>query len=222
MNDKIIVFDFDGTIADTYHALVNLANQLAKEFDYKPLERDELLKLKDLSSWEIIKQAGIPLFKIPFLFKRIQIELGKDIDRVKPILGIESVLFKLKYQGYRLGIITSNTEKNVKIVLNNHHLGSLFDFIYAETTIFGKHRLINDVIRKRKINRADIIYVGDETRDVRSAQKSRISVVAVAWGFNSKQVLAKQQPDFLVEQPLQLIKAIEQWNSSWQTKVQGK
>lgn len=222
MNDKIIVFDFDGTIADTYHALVNLANQLADEFDYKPIDRDELLKLKDLSSWEIIKQAEIPLFKIPFLFKRVQSELGKEIHKIKLISGIETVLCKLKYRGYRLGIITSNSEKNVKIVLNNYHLGSLFDFICAETTIFGKHRVINEVIKKKKINRTDIIYVGDETRDIRSAQKSKISVVAVAWGFNSKQVLAKQKPEFLVEQPVHLIKAIEQWNSSWQTKVQSK
>ena len=222
MNDKIIVFDFDGTIADTYHALVNLANQLADEFGYKPIDKDKSLKLKDLSSWEIIKQAEIPLFKIPFLFKRVQTELGKEIDRIKLFSGIEKVLCRLKYRGYRLGIITSNTEKNVRIVLNNYHLSSLFDFICAETTIFGKHRVINDVISKQKINRADIIYVGDETRDIRSAQKSRISVLAVAWGFNSKQVLAEQQPDFLVEQPAQLLNAIEQWNSSWQTKVQGK
>ena len=76
MNDKIIVFDFDGTIADTYHALVNLANELADEFGYQPIDKNKLIKLKDLSSWEIIKQAGIPLFKIPFLFKRVQTELA--------------------------------------------------------------------------------------------------------------------------------------------------
>ena len=222
MNDKIIVFDFDGTIADTYDELVNLANQLADEFNYKPIDKNKLLKLRNLSSWEIIKQAEIPLFKIPFLFKRVQTELGKNIHQIKLISGIETILCQLKYRGYRLGIITSNTEKNVRIVLNNYQLSSLFDFICAETTIFGKHRVINEVIGKKKINRADIIYVGDETRDIRSAQKSRISVLAVAWGFNSKQVLAKQQPDFLVEQPGQLIEAIEQWNSSWQTKVQGK
>ena len=213
MNDKIIVFDFDGTIADTYHALFELANELADEFGYKPIAQSDLLRLKNLSSWEIIKQAEIPLFKIPFLFKRIQSELSKEIGQVKLFAGIETVLCQLKYRGYRLGIITSNTEKNVQAVLANYQLDSLFEFIYAETTIFGKHRVINEVIRKKKINRPDIVYIGDETRDIRSAQKSKISVVAVAWGFNSKQVLAKQQPEFLVEQPVQLLEAIAQWNN---------
>ena len=221
MNDKIVVFDFDGTIADTYHALVNIANQLADEFGYNPVDENELLRLKNLSSWEIIKQTEISLFQIPFLFKRIQAELGKEISKVIPIAGMETVLCQLKSRGYRLGIITSNTAKNVTSVLEDHQLNALFDFIYAETTIFGKHRVINEVIRKEKINRADIIYVGDETRDIRSAQKSRISVVAVAWGFNSQQVLAQKQPEFLVEQPLQLLEAIDQWNSSWQTEVQN-
>lgn len=222
MNDKIIVFDFDGTIADTYHALVNIANQLADEFGYNPIDKNELLRLQNLSSWEIIKQAEISLFKIPFLFKKIQAELGKEISKVNPIDGIETVLYQLKSRGYRLGIITSNTAKNVTSVLEHHQLNTLFDFIYAETTIFGKHKVINEVIRKEKINRADIIYVGDEARDIRSAQKSRISIVAVAWGFNSQQVLAQKQPEFLVEKPLQLLEAIDQWNSSWQTEVQNK
>ncbi|MDJ0632118.1 MAG: HAD-IA family hydrolase [Xenococcaceae cyanobacterium MO_188.B29] len=220
MNDKIIVFDFDGTIADTYHALFELANELADEFGYKPIAQSDLLRLKNLSSWEIIKQAEIPLFKIPFLFKRIQSELSKEISQIELFAGMETVLCQLKYRGYRLGIITSNTEKNVKAVLANNKLDSLFEFIYAETTIFGKHRVINEMLRKKKINRKNIVYVGDETRDIRSAQKSKISVVAVAWGFNSKQVLAKQQPEFLVEQPVQLLEAIAQWNNSWQTKVQ--
>ena len=214
MNDKIIVFDFDGTIADTYHALFELANSLADEFGYKPIAQSDLLRLKNLSSWEIIKQAQIPLFKIPFLFKRIQSELSKEISQIELFAGIETVLCQLKYRGYRLGIITSNTEQNVKAVLANYNLDSLFEFIYAETTIFGKHRVINEMIRKKKINRTDIIYIGDETRDIRSAQKSKISVVAVAWGFNSKQVLAKQQPEFLVEQPVQLLEAIARWNNS--------
>ena len=222
MNDKIIVFDFDGTIADTYYALVDITNQLAEEFGYKKIDRDELLRLKNLSSWEIIRQAEISLFKIPFLFKRVQAELGKEISNIKLILGIDRVLWQLKYRGYRLGIITSNSAQNVQAVLDNHHLYDLFDFVCAEITLFGKHRVINEVIRREKINRADIIYVGDETRDIRSAQKSGISVVAVAWGFNSKQVLARQQPEFLVEQPLQLTEAIAQWHSSWPTEIKSR
>ena len=219
MNHKTIVFDFDGTIADTYEQLIKLANELADEFNYKPISQSELLRLKNLSSWEIIMQAQIPLFKIPFLFKRIQKELNKEIDRIKIFPEVEIVLHQLKARGYQLGIITSNTEKNVKNVLAKYELNHLFDFIYAETTIFGKHRIINEVIRTKKIDRGDIIYVGDETRDIRSAQKSRVAIVAVAWGFHSREILAKQKPEFIVARPLELLDAIARWHNSWQTEI---
>lgn len=219
MNHKTIVFDFDGTIADTYEQLIKLANELADEFNYKPISQSELLRLKNLSSWEIIKQAQIPLFKIPFLFKRIQKELNKEIERIKIFPEVEIVLHQLKARGYQLGIITSNTEKNVKNVLAKYELSHLFDFIYAETTIFGKHRIINEVIRTKKIDRGDIIYVGDETRDIRSAQKSRVAIVAVAWGFHSREILAKQKPEFIVDRPLELLDVIAQWHNFWQTEI---
>lgn len=219
MNHKTIVFDFDGTIADTYEQLIKLANELADEFNYKPISQSELLRLKNLSSWEIIKQAQIPLFKIPFLFKRIQKELNKEIERIKIFPEVEIVLHQLKARGYQLGIITSNTEKNVKNVLAKYELSHLFDFIYAETTIFGKHRIINEVIRTKKIDRGDLIYVGDETRDIRSAQKSRIAIVAVAWGFHSREILAKQKPEFIVDRPLELLDVIAQWHNFWQTEI---
>lgn len=219
MNHKTIVFDFDGTIADTYEQLIKLANELADEFNYKPISQSELLRLKNLSSWEIIKQAQIPLFKIPFLFKRIQKELNKEIERINIFSEIETVLHQLKARDYQLGIITSNTEKNVKNVLDKYELNHLFDFIYAETTIFGKHRIINEVIRTKKIDRGDLIYVGDETRDIRSAQKSRVAIVAVAWGFHSREILAKQKPEFIVDRPLELLDAIARWHDSWQTEI---
>ena len=221
MNDKTIVFDFDGTIADTYDQLINLANELADEFNYKPISQSEVLRLKNLSSWEIIKQAQIPLFKIPFLFKRIQKELRREIDRVKIFPEMETVLLQLKKRGYRLGIITSNSQENVETVLANYQLEHIFDFIYAETTIFGKHRVIDRAIKTKKIERDQIIYVGDETRDIRSAKKSKIAIAAVAWGFHSRQILAKQNPEFIVDLPIDLLKVIAQWHSSWQTEKFG-
>ncbi len=44
-----------------------------------------------------------------------------------------------------------------------------------------------------------MIYVGDETRDITAAQKSQVQVVAVAWGFNSPQILSQFNPDHLID-----------------------
>ncbi|WP_036484697.1 HAD-IA family hydrolase [Myxosarcina sp. GI1] len=208
MTAKLVLFDFDGTIADTYQAIADITNQLSSEFGYKPVEPEELLLLKNLSSREIIKKTEISLFKIPFLVKRVRNELSKEIAKLKPITGIERVLFQLKARGYSLGIVTSNDKHNVELFLAKNNLNFLFDFIYSSTSIFGKHRVIKRIIKHNQWQREQIVYVGDETRDIRSARKSRIGVVAVSWGFNSAEILAEFQPDFLVDRPQELAATI--------------
>ena len=208
MTNKVIVFDFDGTIADTYQAIVDITNDLSSEFGYQPMSEEELLLLKNLSSKEIVRRTEISLFKLPFLVKRVQKELSHQITELSPIKGIESVLVELKQRDYILGIVTSNVKENVVAFLKKNDLEYLFNFIYSGTNIFGKHRIINELVRKRNLNKTDVIYVGDETRDIRSARKSGIGVIAVGWGFNSQEILAEHEPDFLAVKPTELLKAI--------------
>ena len=211
MTAKVILFDFDGTIADTYQAIVDISNQLSTEFGYKAINQDEQLLIKNLSSREIVKLSEISVFKLPFLVRRVRTELSKEIADLKPIPGIKPVLFELKKHGYILGIVTSNNEENVNIFLAKNKLDNLFSYIYSGTAIFGKHRVLKQVIKERSINKADVIYVGDETRDVRSARKSHIPIAAVSWGFNAAEILAEHQPDYLVASPSELLTAIATW-----------
>ena len=213
MAAKVVLFDFDGTIADTYNAIAKITNQLSSEFGYKALNEEELLLLKNLSSREIVKLSEISIFKIPFLVRRVRTELSKEIEDLSPISGISSVLFELKNRGYSLGIVTSNDKENVEMFLRKNKLDSLFSYIYSSTSIFGKHRVINQAIRSNKLLKADVIYVGDETRDIRSSRKSNIGIAAVSWGFNSAEILQEYQPDYLVHHPRELLKAIDLYHA---------
>lgn len=205
---KVIVFDFDGTLADTYDTFVEIANGLAKEFGYKPVHPEEQEKLKHLSAKDLIKQSEIAPFKIPFVLRRVKSELSHKIQDLQPINEIPDCLKQLKKKGYLLGILTSNIQKNVLLFLKTHHLDELFDFIYSGTSLFGKHKVINQLLKEHKLTPSEVIYVGDETRDIHSAQKSNVKVIAVAWGFNSAEILAKHQPDFLIYHPQELMAVI--------------
>lgn len=209
MTQKVIIFDFDGTIADTVDALVSIANRLAVEFGYIQITPNELALLRNLTSREIIKYSGISLFKIPFLLKKVKGELKDKIHEFKPIPGIQEALIELKNQGYKLGIITSNSQENVTEFLKLNNLDYLFDFINSGVTIFGKTTIINNVLRQRQLKPQAVIYVGDETRDIEASKKSNIKVIAVTWGFNSPEALAKQNPNFLIHQPRELLDVIK-------------
>jgi len=209
MTQKVIIFDFDGTIADTVDALVTIANRLALEFGYVPINSQELVLLRNLTAREIIKYSGVSLFKIPFMVKKVKGELKHKIPELTPIEGINAALIELHDQGYHLGIITSNSQENVNQFLKCHNLDYLFDFIYSGVTILGKTTIINNLLRQKQFKPEVVIYVGDETRDVESAKKANIKVVAVSWGFNSSEALGKQNPDFLIHHPRELLDVIK-------------
>ncbi len=212
---KVIVFDFDGTLADTYHTFIDIANNLSGEFGYKPVNFEEQQQLKHLSAEDIIKKSEIPLLKIPFILKRIKSELNHKIKELKPIQNIPDSLNQLKNEGYSLGIITSNVEKNVRDFLESNELENLFDFVYSGTTLFGKHKIINKLLNTYQLIPGDVIYVGDETRDIHSAKKARVKTIAVGWGFNSPEILATYKPDFLINYPHQLIDVVEVCNQNF-------
>lgn len=209
MTIKTIIFDFDGTIADTYQTLITITNNLANEFGYAQISPEELLELKQLSSREILRKSKISWIKIPFLLKRGQAELNKLVVTLKPINGIEKSLEKLKERGYYLGIITSNSYENVQGFLENNQLKNIFDFIYPSIPLFRKHNAIKKFINKHGFKPEEVIYVGDETRDIEAARKCKVKIASVSWGFSDKFLLEQYNPDFLLDCPKELLTMLD-------------
>ncbi|MEB3180754.1 MAG: HAD-IA family hydrolase [Nostocaceae cyanobacterium] len=209
MTAKVIIFDFDGTIADTFDAIVSIINSLAVDFGYKPVTEEEIAVLRNYNTRQIIKYSGVSIFQLFFLFKKVKAELSNQIQNLSPIEGVKEALIDLKNQGNTLGIMTSNSKGNVMAFLEKNGLEDLFDFIYTGITIFGKSTIINNLLKQEHLHHEAVIYVGDETRDIEAAKKSHIKVIAVGWGFNSQEVLAAQHPDFLVHHPWELVYVIK-------------
>jgi len=207
---KVIIFDFDGTLADTIDILLSITNRLSAEFGFKSATKEELAQLSNLNSWQILQYSGISVFKFPLLIRRLKAELHTEIPNIQLFPGIKEVLLELKRRGFQLGIITSNSRENVWESLEKNGLQGTFTFIYSGST-FGKHKVINKWLKLEHINPEEVVYVGDEIRDIYAAKKTGIKVIAVGWGFNSQEALAAQNPDFLIERPQELIEIINSW-----------
>ena len=207
---SVIIFDFDGTIADTLEPLLAIANHLAEEFGYPEITIDQLKRLQTLDTRDIIRQSQVPVLKIPFLLRRLKAELNQKITTVQPIVGIPEALAELKQHHHTLGIVTSNSEENVSAFLQQHRLLHLFDFVKSGTTIFGKHRVINRLLKQKKMLVDQTIYVGDETRDIESAKAINMRIISVSWGFNDHSVLARYHPNQLIDHPQFLLQSVKQ------------
>lgn len=209
MNKKdILIFDFDGTIADTFHYLIEITNRLSSEFGFKKIETHEIAKLKDKSVQEAIRHLGIPFLKIPMIVARAKKELHKEITRVKPTEGLKDILQQFKLLGFKMGILTSNSLKNVTGFLKNNEL-ELFDFIRATPKIWSKNRSLKALINEKQLNCSQVTYIGDETRDIVAAGKAGIRSVAVTWGYNSHKALRAHHPDHLIHSPQELLQLFE-------------
>lgn len=212
---KLLVFDFDGTIADTFDAGVMILNKLAGEFGFRPLHAKDLEKARDMRTHQLVTFLGVPARKMSRIARRGSEELHDCIHSIQPLPGMPEALRELHALGYTLGIITSNTELNVRIFLRTHGL-EVFDFIRCSSKLLGKARMIRSVIRKQHVHAADILFVGDETRDIEASQKVGIRIAAVTWGYNSRRSLVAMKPDFVFEDPKELVALL---SNPWPTET---
>jgi phosphoglycolate phosphatase len=198
-----LIFDFDGTIANTLSAIVRLVNDHAHEYNIQPLGEKDVEALRGMSNLDIIKHFKIPLVKIPYLVMNAQKELNHRIDQVLPFPGIRDLILRLKERGLRLGILTSNSRENVQKFLRTQGL-DVFDFIHAEQNFFGKNWALVHLLKKFNLKKSATLYVGDEVRDIDACQKVGVPVVAVSWGFHRRHLLAGKNPTYLVDSPAEI------------------
>lgn len=196
-----LIFDFDGTLIDSFRAVMEKFNILAQEFNFKKINSDEINGLKDLTSKELIKHLKIPFYKIPKVLHSARKQMRSEMHTLLPFKNIPETLQNLYGNNVSLGILTSNSLENVTEWLERNKLQHLFNFIHAESSFFGKKRILQKIIKTYNIDKSHAYYIGDETRDVEAAKACNIYSIAVIWGFNSEKILSKQYPHYLVKKP---------------------
>jgi phosphoglycolate phosphatase-like HAD superfamily hydrolase len=201
---KTIIFDFDGTIADTLETIVKIYNNIAPDYNCKLIKREDDKRLRAQRPQDVLDFCGVSSWRLPFLLLRIRKELKNHIRNVKLVDGIKESILEIKRLGYELGILTSNSKDNVNIFFEINGLESIFDFVHSEKSYFRKERMLKKILKSRKIHENEVVYIGDETRDIEASRKARIEVIAVSWGFNSKEILKGFGPDYLIDKPEEL------------------
>lgn len=204
---KTIIFDFDGTLADTVVPAARILQRIAGEFGLHGLSDEVMERWRNFSIPEILKQLHFPLWKLPFVAQRTKEEMNKEIASIPPIKGMQEVLQLLQKKKCTLGIVTSNNKNNVVAFLDKNNM-NVFDFIYTGTSIFGKDRQIMSALKKNGLAKKNIVYVGDEIRDIIACKKLQIPIISVTWGFNTKKALRGYGPDFLIDKPEELLRLV--------------
>lgn len=196
-----LIFDFDGTIVDSYQTIIAKLNSLSDEYQFSKITSVDSEAIRHLSSMDALKKINIDLFKVPKVFKRVRELIHADMCTLQPFRDMPRVLATLHSLGHSLGIVTSNTKNNVYNWLEHQQLLNLFNFIHVDSIFYSKKPILQKTLKKFAIDRAQAFYIGDEVRDIVAAKQCQIFSMAVTWGYNSETLLSQQEPHYIVHQP---------------------
>ena len=146
MNHPQYIFDFDGTLVDSFHSAVGIFNLLADQYHFRKVASDEIDSLRDLTSHEFIQHLKIPLLKIPSILLSARQQMRSKIPMLLPFKHLPEVLLELLDRKITLGILTSNSSENVTEWLTRNNMLHLFKFIHVEHSYFGKKRILKKMI----------------------------------------------------------------------------
>lgn len=208
----VLIFDFDGTIADTLNTIVTITNRLAADYGHPQTTPERLKYLRTLNTAQLIAQSHVPLFQVPFLMRQVRRELRHEICHISPIAQLSPVLHSLHQADYEMMIASSNAPSSIRKFLENHGLDSVFSQVYGNIGLLGKARSLRRIMRRHRLAPAEVLYVGDETRDIEAAHVQNVAVAAVAWGFSDRTALVAQNPTYLVDSPAELLLVVEQFH----------
>jgi len=206
---KNLIFDFDGTIADTSGIILAIAKTLAEEFNLKvdPSSFDDFEQYKNMSIKEIQAKFNINFIIAPKIMRRGREEYSKEANDIKAFKEVKEVIYKLNSLGYKLGILSSSSVEDIEKVLEKEQI-NIFRYVYSSKKLFGKATVLRKIVKDQKLVKSETIYIGDEIRDIEAAKKAGLLSGGVTWGLNGIEILKKAGPDYIFENPEDIINNI--------------
>lgn len=198
---KTLIFDFDGTLADSFDLVVDIAHEVLK---IPRVSDQQMQEFRHMSVLKIAKELHVSVAQGPRLLLKGRQIMQERISEVKTFVGIAEALAVLHNSGNRLIVMSSNSEQNVRIFLHKNKLERYFDDVYGGVGLLNKAAALRKIIKRNNYDLADCFYIGDEARDVIASKKVGVKCVAVLWGYQSAKALEQQKPFAIATKPSDL------------------
>ena len=204
MKIKMVLFDFDGTLADSFGWFTSAFALAARKYGFRELTNAELEKLRGKGSREIMRELRIPWWKVPFIARFMRQHMHAQKPDISLFHGIEEVIHELKNRGIIVAIVTSNSESNVRSILKDK-LSAKIDIFECDVSLFGKKSRFKKLLRKYSFDPSEVLSIGDEIRDLEAAKIAGLKSGVVTWGYALPESLKARHPDYIFSRAQDII-----------------
>ncbi len=196
MRYRLAIFDFDGTLADSFPWALSVLDHLADRYHLRRVDPADIDRMRRFGARKLLKEYRVPIWKVLRMAGYVRKLMTQNAHHIPLFAGIDALLQGLAGQGLILGLVTSNAYENVCRILGPQN-AALIQYYECSVSLFGKPGRLKKILRRSKVAPQDAIYIGDEIRDLEAARKARIPFGAVAWGYTHPEALLAHAPDRL-------------------------
>lgn len=202
---KILLFDFDGTIIDSLDVAHKAYNSIANKYRLKKFKnKKSFAKLYDKNIYESFVEHGL----LKEDMEKFMIDLRKSFFdngyNAKLFPGIRKAL-ELLVKNNKIIIITSNLSDVVDRLLNDAKINFISEVIGGDKSKSKVEKI--ESVKIKYLNK-EIYYIGDTFGDVLESKEAGIKTIAVTWGYHSKTKLKKAKPDYIVDNAEELVEIL--------------
>lgn len=207
----LIIFDFDGVLADTLNDLIQFGQEVCDELGIKHVvKKHDLSNLETMSFASFGRACEVPEHLVDEFVKNC---LKRFAEKKSPPAIYNGLSKILRYFAinHTLAIITTNSSQNVNAFLIEHGLDKCIQAVYGIDIPGSKAQKIS-IARDQfsaETERESVFMVGDSLSDINAAKEASVTSVAVTWGHQSLEHLLRGNPNYVVHFPGDLIAIIE-------------
>jgi len=202
-----IIFDFDGTLADSFNYVSDF---LAGQAGIAKLNEQQRQDLHGRSINSMVRHLGFRWWQWPGLLLKGRRRMRRAIRNLQTFDGLPELLRKLHAEGHELFIVSTNSLPNLRRFLKAKKVNKYFLQIYGGVGLFGKAAALRQVLHENSLEPNEAVYIGDESRDIDAANEVGIRGVAVSWGFSNPAELKAAKPTVVIDTPEQLLRYLEE------------
>lgn len=200
---KLLLFDFDGVLVDSLDVYEKTVTDCLQQIG-QPLTRgrSEFLELFDGNFYESLQKNGVNMDK--FTTASVDILARIDYSAMKPFDAMRPVLQKLS-QNHAMIVISSNDTPTIVEALRLYDFEGIFQEVLGSDFMLSKKDKILYIMNKYQVLSSDIYYIGDTVGDMLEGRQAGVKTVGVTWGWHTKDRLVQSNPDYLLDDPEDLL-----------------